>query len=104
MKMSKWKTPTFMISVYVCIGAVLGGEAFKILLSPGNSYACTQKLLDTTSALGQIAQAQHFKDPCLNALGGMANGFDSTILFVIGALVMGTVGFLIGRYKSRSLA
>ena len=71
-----------------------GGEAFKILLSPGNQYACTQKLLDTTSALDQIAKAQHFKDPCLNALGGMANGFDSTILFVIGAVVMGAVGFL----------
>jgi len=101
--MSKWKTPTLMISIYVCIGAVAGGEAFKILLSPGSQYACTQKLLDTTSALDQIAKAQHFKDPCLNALGGMANGFDSTVLFVIGAVVMGAVGFLMGRYKSRSL-
>ena|SRR5258705_8670326 len=102
--MSKWKTPTFMISIYVCIGTVLGGEAFKILLSPENQYACTQKVLETTSALDQLAQAQHFKDPCLNALGGMANGFDSTILFVIGAVVMGAVGFFVGRYKSRNLA
>jgi hypothetical protein len=104
MKMSKWKTPTFIISIYVCIGAALGGEASKILLSPGNQYACAQKMTATTPALDQIAQAQHFKDPCLNALGGMANSFDSTILFVLGAVVMGTVGFLIGRYKSRSLA
>jgi hypothetical protein len=93
-----------MIFIYGCIGAVLGGQAFKILLSPDNQYACTQKLLDTTSALDQIAQAQNIKDPCLNALGGMANGFDPTILFVIGAVVMGAAGLLIGRYKSRSVA
>src|SRR5260221_1911819 len=102
--MSKWKTPTFMISIYVCIGAVLGGEAFKILLSPENQYACTHKVLDTTSALDQLAQAQHFKDPCLNALGGMANGFDSTLLFVIGAAGLSAVAFLVVRYKSRNLA
>ena len=102
--MSKWKTPTFIISIYVGIGAVLGGAAFKILLSPVNQYACTHKVLETTSALDQLAQAQHFKDPCLNALGGMANGFDSTVLFVIGAVVFGTIGFLVGRYKSRNLA
>ena len=102
--MSKWKTPTVMISIYVCIGAVLGGAAFNMLLSPNNQYACTQKLLDATSALDQLAQAQHFRDPCLNALGGMADGFDSTLLFVIGAVVMGAVGFIVGRYRSRSLA
>ena len=102
--MSKWKTPTFIISIYVGIGAVLGGEAFKILLSPENPYACAHKALETTLALDQLAQAQHFKDPCLNALGGVASSFDSTILFTIGAVVMGAVGFLIGRYKSRSLA
>jgi hypothetical protein len=104
MKMSKSKLSTIMISIYVCIGAVLGGEAFKILLSPASQYACTQKLLDTNAALDQIAQAQHFKDPCLNALGGMANGFNSTVLFVIGAVVMGAVGFLIGRYKAGNRA
>jgi len=101
--MSKWKTPTLIISIYTGIGALVGGAAFKILLSPVNQYACTHKVLDTTSALDQLAQAQHFRDPCLNALGGVANGFDSTFLFVIGAVVLGAVGFLFGRYKSRSL-
>ena len=102
--MSKWKTPTFIISIYSGIGAVLGGEAFKILLSPRNQYACTQKLLDTSSALDQITKAQHFSDPCLNALQLMANGFDPIVLFVIGAVVMGAIGCLIGRNKSRNLA
>ena len=101
--MSKWKTPTFIVFIYTGIGVVLGGAAFKILLSPVNQYACTHKVLETTSALDQLAQAQHFKDPCLNALGGMANGFDSAVLFVIGAVVFGTIGFLVGRYKSRNL-
>ncbi len=102
--MSKWKIPTFIILIYSCIGAVLGGEAFKILLSPRNQYACTQKLLDTSSALDQITKAQHFNDPCLNALGLVANGFDPVALFIIGAVTIGLIGFFIGRNKSRSLA
>jgi len=88
----------------VGIGAVLGGTAFKILLSPENPYACAHKALETTSALDQLAQAQHFRDPCLNALGGVASGFDSTIVFIIGVVVMGAVGFLIGWYRARRLA
>lgn len=102
--MSNQKSPIFIISIYTSIGAVLGGETFKILLSPRNQYACTQKLLDSPSNLNQIIKAQHFNDPCLNTLGLMASGFDPIVLFVIGALALGALGFLIGRYKSRSLA
>lgn len=101
--MSKWKTPTLMIALYTFIGAIVGGQAFKILLSPNNQYACTKKLLEASSAIDQFAQARHFKDPCLNALGIMANGFNDIILFVIGAVMMGTLGFLIGRQRSKSL-
>lgn len=102
--MPKRKTPALVIPLYTLVGAVLGGQAFKVLLSPGNQYACTQKLLDTTGALDRFAQAQRFEDPCLNALGGMANGYDPTLLFLVGMVVMGTVGFLVGRYVSRSPA
>ena len=101
--MPKWNTPTFITTSYVGVGAVLGGTMFKTLLSPVNQYACTHATLENTSALDQFAQSQHFRDPCLNMLGGMANGFDPAILFVIGAVVMGAVGFLVGRYKSMSL-
>ncbi|MEP6894459.1 MAG: hypothetical protein ABI986_02510 [Chloroflexota bacterium] len=92
------------ISIYTGLGAVLGGEIFKLLLNPRNQYACTHKLLDSSSALDQLTKTQHFNDPCLNALGLMASGFDPIVLFVIGALALGALGFLIGRYKSRSLA
>jgi hypothetical protein len=102
--MSKWKTPAFITSIYVVIGAVIGGGAFKFLLSPRNQYACSQKLLDTSSAINQALQAQGFHDPCLNILGFATNGFDPIVLFIIGAVVMGVAGFLIGRYRSRSLA
>jgi hypothetical protein len=102
--MPKLKTPALVIPLYTVAGAVLGGWAFRILLSPGNQYACTQKLLDTTGALDRFAQARGFGDPCLNALGGMATGYDPALLFLIGAVVMGAVGFLIGRFVSRSPA
>ena len=102
--MSKTKSPTLRVALYTGIGAVLGGQAFKSLLGPNNQYACTQKLLEANSALDQFAQARHFKDPCLNALGWMADGYDPVILFVIGALVMGAVGLLIGWYRAPSRA
>lgn len=102
--MAKRKTPALVITFYTVVGAVLGGAAFRSLLSPRNQYACTQKLLDATGALDQFAQAQGFGDPCLNALGGMANGYDPTVLFLVGALVMGILGFLIGRFITRNPA
>jgi hypothetical protein len=98
------KSPTFRIILYTVIGAVVGGQAFKSLLGVDNQYACTRKLLETTSAVDQFAQAQHFKDPCLNALGMMANGYDPALLFVVGALVVGVIGFFIGRSRSGKLA
>lgn len=97
------KSQTFRIILFTVIGGLLGGQVFRSLLSPDNQYACTRKLLETTSAVDQFAQANNFKDPCLNALGMMANGFDPTILFIIGALVVGAIGFFVGRSRSRGL-
>ena len=100
--MSKSKSASaFVIALHMGIGAVMGGVAARLLFLPRNQYACTQKLLDRTSTIDQIAQAQQFRDPCLNMLGGMANGYDPTLIFILGAIVMGAVGLLVGRYKTR---
>jgi hypothetical protein len=58
--------------------------------------------LGGASPIDQIAQAQQFNDPCLNMLGGMANGYDPTLIFILGAVALGVVGLLIGLYKTRS--
>jgi hypothetical protein len=101
--MSKRKSlSTFVIVIYMGVGAIVGGTAARALLLPRSQLACTQRLLDTTPTLDQIAQAQQFRDPCLNMLGGMANGYDPTVIFILGAIVMGTVGLLFGLYKTRS--
>ena len=101
--MSKRKSfSTFVIALYVGLGAIVGGIAARALLLPRSQLACTQKLLDRTSTLDQIAQAQRFRDPCLNALGGMANGYDPTLIFILGAVALGVVGLLIGLYKTRN--
>ena len=88
--MSFWKTPAALIGTLGTGGMVVGGIVCQALLSPKNQLECTYGL-----------SLSSFNDPCLNALGMNANGFDPSLLFVLGGVIFGVGGALIGWLKSK---
>ena len=90
--MSFWQAPATLIGTFGTGGMVLGGIASQALLSPKNQAECTYGL-----------SLSSFNDPCLNALGINANGFDPSLLFVLGGVIFGVGGALIGWLSSKVL-
>ncbi len=92
-EMSFWQTPATLIGTFGTGGIVLGGIVSQALLSPKNQGECTMAI-----------NLSSFYNPCLNALGMNANGFDPEFLFVLGGVLFGVVGALIGWLSSKVLS